>query len=228
MGKASSITSPPLTDYEPGKLDYSTLPMLQEPIWATPQATRRLMADFRDILKVQESQPQHELGWHIDTEKIDNMYQWVVEMHSFDSKLPLAHDMKKKNIKSIVMELRFGKDYPMSPPFVRVIRPRFLGFNQGGGGHVTLGGAMCMQLLTNDGWSAVSTIEAVLLQVRVAITSTDPKPARLDTHGRQDYGIGEAVEAYMRACAVHGWTVPAGFKEMAYGGSEAWRSFVSY
>jgi ubiquitin-conjugating enzyme E2 Q len=27
------------------------------------------------------------------------------------------------------------------------------------------------------------------------------------------------VEAYMRACASHGWTVPAGFREMAYGGA---------
>ena len=34
----------------------------------------------------------------------------------------------------------------MSPPFVRVIRPRFLGFQQGGGGHVTIGGALCMQV----------------------------------------------------------------------------------
>jgi ubiquitin-conjugating enzyme E2 Q len=127
--------------------------------------------------------------------------------------------MKSKNVKSIVLELRFGKEYPMSPPFVRVIRPRFLGFQQGGGGHVTAGGAMCMQLLTNDGWSAVSSIESVLLQVRMAISSLDPKPARLQVGAPADYGVGEAVEAYMRACAVHGWTVPAGFKEMAYGGS---------
>ncbi|KAF2642519.1 ubiquitin-conjugating enzyme E2 Q2 [Massarina eburnea CBS 473.64] len=219
MKKSSSLTPvTPLTDYKPGTLDYNTLPMLAQPTWASLQATKRLMRDFQDIIKVQNSQPLHELGWHIDEDKIDNMYQWIVELHSFDPKLPLAQDMKKKDYKSIVMELRFGKDYPMSPPFVRVIRPRFLGFRQGGGGHVTVGGAMCMQLLTNDGWSAVSSIESVLLQVRVAITSTDPNPARLVMHGRQDYGVGEAVEAYMRACQIHGWTVPAGFKEMAYGG----------
>jgi len=51
------------------------------------------------------------------------------------------------------------------------------------------------------------------------MSSLDPKPARLANGGPTDYGVGEAVEAYMRACAVHGWTVPAGFKEMAYGGS---------
>ncbi|ORY03838.1 hypothetical protein BCR34DRAFT_65912 [Clohesyomyces aquaticus] len=215
-----SRSSKPLTDYAPGTLDYSTLPMLQPPAWATSAATKRLQRDFRELLKVQDKEPAHELGWHIDADKIENMYQWIVELHSFDATLPLAKDMKAKGYKSVVLELRFGKDYPMSPPFVRVIRPRFLGFNQGGGGHVTLGGALCMELLTNNGWSAVSSIESVLLQVRMAMSSLDPKPARLDSHGRQDYGVGEAVEAYIRSCNVHGWTVPAGFREMAYGGSQ--------
>jgi ubiquitin-conjugating enzyme E2 Q len=76
------------------------------------------------------------------------MYQWIVELHSFDDGLPLAKDMKKAGIKSVVLEIRFGKDFPMSPPFVRVIRPRFLPFMSGGGGNVTAGGAMCMELLT--------------------------------------------------------------------------------
>ncbi|KAF2465474.1 uncharacterized protein BDR25DRAFT_84254 [Lindgomyces ingoldianus] len=215
-----SKSSKPLTDYVPGTLDYSTLPMLQPPAWATSSATKRLQRDFKELLKVQEKEPTHELGWHIDADKIENMYQWIVELHSFDQTLPLAKDMKAKGHKSIVLELRFGKDYPMSPPFVRVIRPRFLGFQQGGGGHVTAGGALCMELLTNNGWSAVSSIESVLLQVRMAMSSLDPKPARLDNHGRQDYGVGEAVEAYIRSCNVHGWTVPAGFREMAYGGDQ--------
>jgi len=53
------------------------------------------------------------------------------------------------------------------------------------------------------------------------MSSLDPKPARLAQHGPADYGVGEAVEAYIRACSVHGWTVPAGFKEMAYGGASS-------
>ncbi|KAL6708937.1 hypothetical protein ACN47E_002064 [Coniothyrium glycines] len=219
LGSRAAPPSKALTDYVPGTLDYSTLPMLEMPAWATTSATKRLLKDFKDVIQTQNQEPAHELGWHIDEDKIENMYQWIVELHSFDSTLPLAQDMKKKNIKSVVLEIRFGKEYPMSPPFVRVIRPRFLGFQQGGGGHVTAGGAMCMQLLTNDGWSAVSSIESVLLQVRMAISSIDPKPARLQQGGPSDYGVGEAVEAYMRACAVHGWTVPLGFREMAYGGS---------
>lgn len=215
----------PLTDYLPGTLDYSTLTLLRQPAWASSAATRCLMRDFKALIKTQNEQPLHELGWHIDEDKMENMYQWIVELHSFDPTLPLAQDMKKRGVKSVVLELRFGKDYPMVPPFVRVIRPRFLSFAAGGGGHVTAGGAMCMELLTNDGWSAASSIESVLVQVRMAITSLDPKPARLEGTVRNDYGVGEAVEAYIRACAMHGWTVPTGFKEMAYGGEDGSNHF---
>ena len=145
----------------------------------------------------------------------------IVELHSFHTfeikgkKLPLADDMKKKDIKSVVLEIRFNKDFPYTPPYVRVIRPRFLSFNQGGGGHIVLGGAMCMELLTNTGWSSVSSMESVLMQIRMAIAS-EPF-ARLDMHGAGDYGTGEAADGYIRACQTHGWQVPPGFKEMAYG-----------
>jgi ubiquitin-conjugating enzyme E2 Q len=64
-------------------------------------------------------------------------------------------------------------------------------------------------------------MESVLLQVRLAMSSTDPRPAQLE-HGRGgDYGIHEAIDAYIRACQVHGWNVPANFREQALGGASA-------
>lgn len=193
--------------------------MLQQPAYATPAATLTLNRELQKILKVQATTPINELGWYINKDLIENVYQWIVELHSFNADLPLAKDMKTAGITSVVLEIRFGKDYPHSPPFVRVIRPRFLPFMSGGGGHVTAGGAMCMELLTNSGWSAVNSIESVLLQVRMAIMNLDPKPARLQNCGKyknqHDYGTGEAVEAYIRACKAHGWEIPKDFQEFA-------------
>lgn len=200
-----------MTDFVPGSLNQSELPMLNPPSYATPSATLRLNKELQAILKVQESTPIHELGWYIDVALVTNVYQWIVELHSFDESLPLAQDMKTAGLKSIVLEIRFGKDYPHSPPFVRVIKPRFLPFTAGGGGHVTGGGAMCMELLTNSGWSAVSSIESVLLQVRMAIMNLEPRPARLENPNNAAtsiYGTGEAIQAYIRACQAHGWTIP--------------------
>lgn len=197
------------TDFVPASHDENAFPLMEPPSYATSSATRTLQRELTATLKVQDTHLTHELGWYIDRELITNMYQWIIELHSFEPHLPLAKDMKAKNLKSIVLEIRFGKDYPMSPPFVRVIRPRFLSFGQGGGGHITAGGALCMELLTNSGWSAVSNIESVLLQVRLAISSTDPKPARLEPGQVRDYGVGEAVEAYVRACQMHGVRSPS-------------------
>lgn len=207
-GKAVVSGSSMTTDFVPGSLDVSKLPCLPLPPFATPQASKALSRALKELQKQQNTTPTAELGWHLCEEALDNIYQWIVELHTFDPAIPLYTDLKKKDLTSVVMELRFGPSYPFSPPFIRVIKPRFLSFIQGGGGHVTAGGSLCMELLTNDGWSAVSSIEAVLLQVKMAISSVDPRPARLPPGSVGEYSAGEAIEAYKRACMTHGWTVP--------------------
>ena len=223
VGSASSkVADLSLTDFVPGSLDMSSFKMLKEPAYATPMATKRLGKLLADLVKVQNSTPLHELGWYIDENKVENLYQWVIELHSFDRSLPLWSDMKKADLTSIVLEMRFTENFPYSPPFVRVVRPRFLPFMAGGGGHVTAGGAICMELLTNNGWLVTNTIESVLLQIRMAISSTEPKPARLENAGAgrrfgwrgDSYAVSEAIEAYKRACMMHGWSVPADFDKL--------------
>lgn len=219
----------PATDYIPGSLDFATLPVMPMPTYATSATTKRLLSELSSLAKVQANNSLATLGWTIDTEKIENVYQWIVELHSFhtfsinNKPLPLVGDMKKANATSIVLEIRFGPDFPYSPPYVRVIRPRFLPFTQGGGGHIVIGGAMCMELLTNSGWSSVMSMESVLMQVRMAIAS-EPFArlegkgyAKHNTNYNYDYGVMEAADGYLRACNSHGWQVPPGFKEIAYG-----------
>lgn len=201
-GKAAPAKSARPDEFIPGSLNTSLIQFLTPPSYASSMATKRLSSDLQSLIKLQESQPIDELGFYINPDHIDNVYQWIVEMHSFPESLPLVKDMRAKNpvLRSIVFEIRFGPQYPMSPPFVRVVKPRFLGFNQGGGGNVTLGGAMCMELLTNTGWSAVSTVESVLMQVRMALMDEE-RPARLEKGTAVSvYGVSEAVDAFRRAC----------------------------
>ncbi|KAI9674092.1 MAG: hypothetical protein M1817_001910 [Caeruleum heppii] len=213
---ANPSSTTPATDFVPGTLDHSTLQLLDPPSYASPIATKALQRELKTIITLQTKTPPAELGWYMDPTAVNNVYQWILELHSFDAELPLAQQLKQKGLTSVVLEMRFGREYPYSPPFVRVIRPRFLGFAQQGGGHVTAGGALCMELLTNTGWSAVSSMESVLLQVHVAMSSTEPYPARLDMTpgGKGDYAVGEAMEAYVRACRSHGWEVPKDFGEL--------------
>ncbi|KAF5631865.1 uncharacterized protein FTJAE_7768 [Fusarium tjaetaba] len=204
-----------VTPFQPGQLDIDSLPKLAEPTWASssPAALRALNGQIKDLQKTQSKTNLATLGWYIDFDKLDNLFHWFVELHSFDRDLPLAKDMASHECSSIVLELRFGASFPISPPFVRVVRPRFLPFAQGGGGHVTIGGAICSELLTNSGWSPALSLEKVFLEVRLNLCERD-RPARLEI-GRQiglgtmDYSMFEAVDAYRRAATAHGWQIPS-------------------
>ncbi|RVD89941.1 uncharacterized protein DFL_000927 [Arthrobotrys flagrans] len=213
-GKGTQAVKKNPNAFVPGNLGISSIQLLAEPSYASTLATKRINQELRALVKIQESHDLEELGWYINRDVIDNVYQWIVEFHSFDPTLQLAKDMIKHKVNSIVMEVRFGKDFPMTPPFFRIIRPRFLPFQRGGGGHVTAGGALCMELLTNSGWSAVSSLESVFLQIRLALCSTEPHPARLEAGGNSSYSSHEAKDAFIRACRTHGWQVPPDFNSI--------------
>ncbi|KAG5950878.1 hypothetical protein E4U53_004234 [Claviceps sorghi] len=216
----SGLTS---STFRPGTLDLTRLPQLPDPAWAASSrmALQVLAREIRKLFKTQSQNDAASLGWYLDTAKVSNLFQWIVELHTFDADLPLAKDMMREGQTSVVLELRFGSSFPMSPPFVRVIRPRFLPFQRGGGGHITAGGAICSEMLTGSGWTPAMSMENVFLQIRLALCDTEP-PARLDMGpvGGQDYGIGEAVEGYVRAARMHGWIVPQDIKAIETGWRE--------
>lgn len=124
--------------FQPAELKH--LPLTTPPAYASSMTTRRLQKDFMSLLAVQEEHitagTLSDLGWYVSPDQFGetgNLYQWICELHSFSLGLPLAKEMVKAKVNSVVMELRFHNTYPMSPPFVRVIRPRFLPFANGGG-----------------------------------------------------------------------------------------------
>ncbi|KAJ5854501.1 hypothetical protein N7534_007044 [Penicillium rubens] len=178
------------TDFRPGTLQDSSLPTLSPPQFATSSATKILQQHLQATIKIQERVPLHELG----------------------CRGPQS-DQPKEYRPGATLSPKF----PMDPPLVRVIRPRFVEFNAGGGGHVTTGGSMCMELLTHSGWLPTASIESVLLQVRMALTNQDPRPARLNRdRANMDYSVGEAVEAYRRVAVAHGWQISKDIEKLAW------------
>jgi ubiquitin-protein ligase len=75
-------------------------------------------------------------------------------------------------------------------------------------------GAVCMHLLTSDGWDPKTTIEGILMQLRIAIsvnTTSDPPgpPARLAAvkkryDNKTDYPAEAAINGYLRVVQGHG------------------------
>ncbi|KAJ7458741.1 hypothetical protein B0H11DRAFT_2286534 [Mycena galericulata] len=219
---SSAAKGPPKDDWK-SDLAYvqRTVDLLMPPpIDSSPSSTMAVQRELKAMLKEQEKAMSSagglkELGWYMPQEVMgDNLFQWIVEMHSFDETLPIAKDLKREKVNSLIFEIRFPPTYPIGPPFFRIITPRFLPFIHGGGGHVTGGGSICMDLLTSDGWLPSYSISAVLLQIKLAISNLDPKPARLAHNWNTPYAVSEALVGFKRAAATHGWTVPDGFDKL--------------
>ncbi|KAI8819192.1 uncharacterized protein EV422DRAFT_535429 [Fimicolochytrium jonesii] len=184
------------------------------PHYATSSATKALFHELKSLRNLQNSISRGERGWYLKDSDISNLYQWRLRMTDFDADLPLAKDLRSKGLQDsgIELEVRFSGDFPFAPPYVRVIQPRFLQFAHGGGGHVTAGGSVCMDLLTSSGWQPTYNLESVFLQIRMALTSLDPVPARLAPNWDQPYSAREAIDAFERVAGAYGWVVPKNWR----------------
>ncbi|KAL4066326.1 hypothetical protein V8B97DRAFT_2025481 [Scleroderma yunnanense] len=181
---------------------------------ATIALQRELKGIYKEQQRVRKRDEMELLGWYIPPEfNEDNLYQWIVEMHSFYPELPAAKDMKEKGVNSLMFEIRFPPSFPHSPPFFRMICPHFLTYMEGGGGHVTVGGSICMDLLMSEdmcwGWLPSYSIPAILLQIKLTILNTDPWPVRLHlVNWNRPYTPREALNGYTWAAALHNWKAP--------------------
>lgn len=70
---------------------------------------------------------------------------------------------EKEGKDAILLSMTFKDTFPFTPPFVRVVDPVITG------GYVLIGGAICMELLTQQGWSSAYTVEAVILQIAATL-----------------------------------------------------------
>lgn len=164
----------------------------------TNMATKRLFADMKAF---QASQGKFGL---CGAPRDDNLYIWDVKLTDFEPSTQLAKDLNAyaqrfNKEPAVQMEMTFQNDYPMTPPFVRVVCPRFKFLT----GHVTIGGSICMQMLTRSGWSPSNDIESILIQIRCEIMS-DPN-ARLELQTDKVYTEAEAKDAFKRMVDRYKW-----------------------
>jgi len=168
----------------------------------SPAASLRLIKDLKNIKRMDpkvfgfSAEPRIEPG-----KNIENLYYWIVKL-KFDGDLgrDLQNAQTKFGIDYVELEMRFSEHYPYRPPFVRVVRPRFK-FHTG---HVTVGGSICMELLTNSGWKSTNDIESILIQIRAEMQGGN---ARLELGNTGQYSESEAWDAFNRAARTHGWDI---------------------
>ena len=155
---------------------------------------KRLMREYQNIMK----QSPDTIGFRIELLQEDNLSKWMVYITKPEN-TKLESQMKKLNIPAIEIEITFKDTYPISPPFIRVVYPHFK-FHSG---HITVGGSLCMEMLTNQGWSPTFNVENVITQIKLAIS--DGGGSIDEVNYKKRYTMDEAVDAFKRVLASHGW-----------------------
>mmetsp|Transcript_5643 Transcript_5643/g.21248 ORF Transcript_5643/g.21248 Transcript_5643/m.21248 type:complete len:328 (-) Transcript_5643:278-1261(-) len=164
---------------------------------APAAAVNRLMKDYLVLTKQDTSQ------YGFSALPMDNdLFHWEIRLFGFDSKDPIDQDLQKYNqtqgLDHIEMDMTFPPEYPFKPPFIRVVRPR-LQFHTG---HVTIGGSICMELLTPSGWMPSNSIESILIQIRMQLVVGK---GRIDFNNTAPYTEQEAQQAFIRVAQYHKW-----------------------
>jgi ubiquitin-protein ligase len=157
--------------------------------------TKRLMREYQAIIKQQSSQA---LGFQIKLTEDDQLGRWLILLDRIDNP-KLEEQMRRLGIPAIEIEITFKENYPIAPPFIRVVYPHFK-FRSG---HITVGGSLCMEMLTNQGWSPTFNVENVITQIKMAISDGEGEIDEVNFKKR--YTMEEALDAFKRVLASHGW-----------------------
>ncbi|KAH8419999.1 hypothetical protein KR009_004786 [Drosophila setifemur] len=163
------------------------------------QATDRLMKELRDIYR-SDAFKKNMYSIELVNESI---YEWNIRLKSVDPDSPLHSDLlmlkEKEGKDSILLNILFKETYPFEPPFVRVVHPII------SGGYVLIGGAICMELLTKQGWSSAYTVEAVIMQIAATLVKGKARiqfgATKALTQGQ--YSLARAQQSFKSLVQIH-------------------------
>lgn len=134
----------------------------------TTGGKRRLASDLYKIMM----RDTEEAGFSLEPKDEEKMDKWLIKLFQFDEDSNLAKDMEIVGVDHVELEMCFPDQYPFEPPFVRVVKPKFkrhTGF--------VMNGALCMELLTKDGWNPINDIESVIVSIRSLLVVGDGRLA---------------------------------------------------
>jgi ubiquitin-protein ligase len=142
-----------------------------QPPWQHLSGIKRITSEFKHLHRSVQNGQSNQLSNLILVN--DEVTQWRFELKNFDDSVATGHQlnqdlqlMSQHHQDFLLMELTFPQAYPQEPPFLRVVSPRCVWYT----GHVTAGGAICLEVLTNtgsaNGWRSDYCAESI---VQIAI-----------------------------------------------------------
>lgn len=166
----------------------------------TKRANRRVINELRNLQKRSGVRGNnYDIYYHFNIPDDANMNIFImsVDISNFDNESALYANLCAYDITSVDFEFRLPEEYPFKPPFIRIISPRFKYMT----GHITLGGSICMEILTNQLWVPSLMLNKVILMIVqnmiIGGAELDPKSYK------KPYTYEEAIAAYKRMLVSH-------------------------
>ncbi|XP_068595001.1 ubiquitin-conjugating enzyme E2 Q2-like isoform X4 [Brachionichthys hirsutus] len=183
--------------------DYLNVRIYSGAVSGSVQASDRLMKELKEIYRSQS----YKTGIYSVELVGDVLYEWHVKLRTVDPDSPLHSDLQvlkeKEGVDYILLNFSYKDNFPFDPPFVRVVSPVL------SGGYVLVGGALCMELLTKQGWSSAYSIESVIMQINATLVKGK---ARVQFGANKNqYNLVRAQQSYKSLVQVHeknGWYTP--------------------
>ena len=127
---------------------------------------KRIMKEIKLLQKNQNGNNDINFHYTVEFDETNmNVFKMNVSISNFYDKdkkpaeqLNIYKDLKKLKVKDITFEIHMD-EYPIKPPFVRILKPMLTG------GYIMSGGNICMDLFGTKIWSAALTIENVMVMV---------------------------------------------------------------
>jgi len=169
------------------------------------QATDRLMKELREIYR----SDSYKMGtYHVELAN-DSLYEWNIRLMKVDPDSQLHIDLntykEKEGKDHILLNFTYKDTFPFDPPFVRVIAPVITG------GYVLGGGAICMELLTKQGWSSAYSLESVIMQIAATLVKGKARIQFGATKVASQYSLARAQQSFKALVQIHeknGWFTP--------------------
>uniref|UniRef100_A0A8C2C5Y1 Ubiquitin-conjugating enzyme E2Q family member 2 n=1 Tax=Cyprinus carpio TaxID=7962 RepID=A0A8C2C5Y1_CYPCA len=151
------------------------------------QASDRLMKELREIYRSQS----YKTGIYSVELVNDSLYEWHVKLRTVDPDSPLHSDLAGE-----IIEINGNLLYPAKCFFLL-------------SSYVLGGGALCMELLTKQGWSSAYSIESVIMQINATLVKGK---ARVQFGANKNqYNLARAQQSYKSLVQIHeknGWYTP--------------------
>jgi ubiquitin-conjugating enzyme E2 Q len=106
-----------------------------------------------------------------------SLFEFVCRTQGLPEDCRLRKDLEKHALEGVRLELAVPKEFPMSPPSVRILHPQL------SGGHVFPGGAICFEPLTPAGWSSTISLPSLAVMVAAHLANDSTRPVTVQSVG---------------------------------------------